>query len=170
MNIRVVCPNDLQILQEISRSTFIQSFGPVNKVHNMDAYTKVAFSKEKLRKELVHPSSQFFFAELKNEIAGYLKLNRDDAQTEPMGEFSMEIERIYVRSNHQGLGLGKQLIEFAKTKGFEANMKMLWLGVWEENHRALQFYRNSGFEDFDTHLFTFGDEEQQDLLLRFSLE
>ena len=169
LHIRKVTDDDLQALREFSQSTFIQSFGPVNKAHNMDAYIKVAFSEQQLKKEVDHPSSEFFFAELQNQIVGYLKLNVHEAQTELMGKNAMEIERIYVASAHQGQGIGKQLINFAKEKGRANSMQILWLGVWEHNDKALLFYHRQGFEVFDKHIFTFGDEEQQDLLLKFRI-
>lgn len=135
----------------------------------MDEYVTSAFSKTKMKEELDHPCSQFYFAQINDDVVGYLKLNCEDAQTEPMGKDAMEIERIYVRLANQGMGIGQRLIDFAKEKGREASMNRIWLGVWEENHRALQFYHRNGFEAFSSHIFTFGDEEQRDLLLEFLL-
>ena len=38
------------------------------------------------------------------EIAGYLKVNTHDAQTEIMGNDSLEIERIYIKGIYQKHG------------------------------------------------------------------
>jgi len=45
-----------------------------------------------------------------------------------------------------------------------------WLGVWEENHRAIQFYAKNGFVTFDKHVFTLGDEQQTDLLMKLKIQ
>jgi GNAT superfamily N-acetyltransferase len=45
----------------------------------------------------------------------------------------------------------------------------IWLGVWEENHKALRFYRKNGFVGFDKHIFKLGDSEQTDFMMKFDL-
>ena len=45
-------------------------------------------------------------------------------------------------------------------------LKYIWLGVWQENPKAIQFYTKNGFEVFDQHVFKLGDEEQTDFLMR----
>ena len=71
----------------------------------MKAYLEKAFNLKQLEKELSNSSSQFFFVYFNNEIAGYLKVNTDDAQSEEMGDESLEIERIYIRTNFKNTGL-----------------------------------------------------------------
>nr|WP_228115767.1 hypothetical protein [Sphingobacterium faecium] len=44
--------------------------------------------------------------------------------------------------------------------------KYVWLGVWEENPRAINFYKKNGFEEFDKHVFILGDDEQTDILMK----
>ena len=63
----------------------------------MNAYLERAFNLKQLEKELSNISSQFFFVYFNDEIAGYLKVNTNDAQSEEMGDESLEIERIYIR-------------------------------------------------------------------------
>ncbi|MNF16430.1 Protease synthase and sporulation negative regulatory protein PAI 1 [compost metagenome] len=42
----------------------------------------------------------------------------------------------------------------------------IWLGVWEENKRALRFYEKNGFTVFDKHIFRLGNDEQTDLMMK----
>ncbi|MFC3157622.1 GNAT family N-acetyltransferase [Chryseobacterium arachidis] len=48
--------------------------------------------------------------------------------------------------------------------------KYLWLGVWEENLRAVNFYKKNGFIEFDKHIFRLGNDEQTDLMMQKILE
>jgi hypothetical protein len=50
-----------------------------------------------LLKEIQNPDSYFYLFKKDGELAGYLKLNINDAQTEAKGPTMLEIERIYVR-------------------------------------------------------------------------
>lgn len=90
---------DLGLLQEISVETFNDTFQNQNSPAIMNAYLNRAFNLKKLGNELLNNCSEFYFIFLNKEVAGYLKLNFNDAQSEKMGNDSLEIERIYIRGN-----------------------------------------------------------------------
>ncbi|OLS33436.1 GNAT family N-acetyltransferase [Bacillus sp. MRMR6] len=156
---------DLHKLQEISVETFNDTFKHQNSPENMKAYMEKAFNLPQLEKELTNNSSKFFFVYFNDEVAGYLKVNIDDAQSEEMGDESLEIERIYIRTQFQKHGLGKYLFNKAMEMATEHNKKKIWLGVWEKNENALAFYRKMGFVQTGAHAFYMGDEEQTDFIM-----
>ncbi|QCR32525.1 GNAT family N-acetyltransferase [Lysinibacillus sp. SGAir0095] len=156
---------DLQTLQEISIETFNDTFKDQNSPENMTAYLARAYDLKQLERELYNPSSQFFFVYVHNEVAGYLKINTDDAQSEGMGNESLEIERIYIKNKFQKHGLGKYLLNKAIEIGKELHKKSIWLGVWEKNENAIAFYMKMGFVQTGAHSFYMGDEEQIDIIM-----
>jgi diamine N-acetyltransferase len=156
-------------LQQISRATFMETFGDLNSAANMNNYLENNLSKEQLANELTNPDSEFYFAENNNEIIGYLKVNYNTAQTENVLNNALEIERIYVLKDFYGKKIGNLLIEKAKEIANTRNSDYIWLGVWEKNHRAISFYSKYGFEVFDKHIFKLGDDIQTDLLMQLKL-
>ncbi|MFC4404093.1 GNAT family N-acetyltransferase [Gracilibacillus xinjiangensis] len=160
---------DSRKLQEIGKETFNETFKHQNLQENMNAYLEKAFNLRQLEKELSNISSQFFFVYYNDEIAGYLKINTNDAQSEEMGNESLEIERIYVRKRFQKHGLGKCLLNKAIEIAVEHNKKTIWLGVWEKNEHAISFYKKTGFVQTGAHSFYMGNEEQTDLIMTKSL-
>ena len=156
---------DLDILQEISIETFNDTFKDQNSPENMKAYLEKAFNLIQLEKELSNVSSEFFFVYFNNEIAGYLKVNTNDAQSEEMGDDSLEIERIYIKNQFQRHGLGKYMLNQAIDIAREQNKKKIWLGVWEKNENAIAFYHKMGFVQTGAHAFYMGDEEQTDFIM-----
>ncbi|WP_416722712.1 GNAT family N-acetyltransferase [Bacillus stercoris] len=160
---------DLQILQQLSIETFNDTFKDQNSPENMKAYLKRAFNTKQLEKELSNMSSEFFFVYFDHEVAGYVKVNIDDAQSEEMGAESLEIERIYIKNNFQKHGLGKHLLNKAIEIALERNKKNIWLGVWEKNENAIAFYKKMGFVQTGAHSFYMGDEEQTDLIMTKTL-
>ncbi|WP_430828431.1 GNAT family N-acetyltransferase, partial [Enterococcus faecalis] len=104
---------DAPALQEISIETYTDTFGPYNTPENMQAYLVEAYNLEKLQKELANPHSDFYFIFVDNQLAGYMKLNRETAQTEPMGPEKLEVERLYILPAFKGKKLGTQLLELA---------------------------------------------------------
>ena len=165
INIHKCTLEDSRKLQEISYETFNETFKHQNSAENMNAYLEKAFNLTQLEKELSNISSQFFFIYFNNEVAGYIKINTHDAQTEEMGDESLEIERIYVKNEFQNHGLGKDLLNKALEIAMERNNKKIWLGVWEKNENAIAFYQKMGFVQTGTHSFYMGDEEQIDFIM-----
>ncbi|WP_118951792.1 GNAT family N-acetyltransferase [Taibaiella helva] len=167
--LREVHPDELEALCEISVSTFTETFAASNTRENMQRYLDQHMTMDRLQRELSTPGSVFFFALVNELVAGYLKVNTGAAQTEPLGEDSLEVERIYVDKSYKGLGIGRLLMDkafaLAKTQG----CSVVWLGVWEHNEAAIAFYRKLGLEPFDTHLFYLGDDRQTDILMRVVL-
>lgn len=165
LNLKRCTIEDLRTLQEISYDTFNETFKHQNSPQNMSSYLEKAFNLKQLKKELSNTSSQFFFVFFNNEVAGYLKINTNDAQSEDMGNDSLEIERIYIKNQFHKLGLGKYMLNKAIEIAMERNKKKIWLGVWEKNINAIAFYNKMGFVQSGAHSFYMGDEKQMDLIM-----
>ena len=169
MKIRKINIDDLEALRNLSIQTFKETFSEVNTEEDMQKYLDENLNIEKLKSELENPNSEFYFAENNGEILGYLKLNFKDAQTEKLAENHFEIERIYVLKAFLGQKIGQILFDKAIEIGREKNLEYVWLGVWEENHRAIRFYEKNGFEIFGKHDFVLGEDVQIDLLMKLNL-
>lgn len=165
INIKKCNIKDLPKLLEISYETFNETFKNQNSPENIKAYLERAFNLKQLEKELSNISSQFFFVYLNNEVAGYLKININDAQSEEMSDESLEIERIYIKRKFQKHGLGMYLLNKAIEIAMEFNKKKIWLGVWEKNENAIAFYEKMGFVQTGSHSFYMGNEEQVDFIM-----
>jgi ribosomal protein S18 acetylase RimI-like enzyme len=166
MKIRKLNNNDLEALRNISIRTFKETFSEVNTEEDMQKYLDENLNERNLKSELENLNSEFYFAENNDEILGYLKLNFKDAQTEKVEENHFEIERIYVLKAYLGQKIGQILFNKAIEIGKEKKLEYVWLGVWEENHRALKFYKKNGFEIFGKHDFVLGKDVQTDLLMK----
>lgn len=163
---RKATQTDLGDLLHMARTAFLQAFTANNKPENVAAYLVEAFTLAQFEKELAHPASTFFVAELEGEIIAYTKVNLVPAQTDVHDPDSLEIARLYVLEEHLGSGLGKKLLHTAIAFAKQQQKKYLWLGVWEHNTRAIRFYEKNGFRKFGCHPFPFGDEIQNDWLMR----
>lgn len=160
---------DVNHLQHIGQQTFYETFAASNSEQNMKAYLEEGFSLEKLTAELQNPHSAFYFAELDHTIIGYLKVNTGASQTELQAKQALEIERIYVLQAYHGKKVGQVLYEQALQLAREAQADYVWLGVWEENPRAIRFYQKNGFVELDKHIFTLGDDKQTDIMMKLHL-
>ena len=158
---------ELEKLHSISVQTFKETFGTKNTEDNMVFYLKNNLSKKQLNKEIEDRNTFFYFAYCEGILVGYLKLNFKSAQKEAVlkGK-AYEIERIYILKSYQGRGLGTQLFNKAIEIGKEKGYQLMWLGVWEFNHKALKFYKKKGLKAFHSHTFQLGNESQNDILMQ----
>jgi transcription antitermination factor nusB len=170
MHIRQLTLADLDQLQSISRTTFHETFAADNSEADMAHYLEHNLSASRLAQELVNPESRFYFAEDDDgNVLGYLKTNTGAAQSEPQDPQALEIERIYVLSAHHGQGVGTALYRQARHDAEQQGAPYLWLGVWEHNRSALQFYQKHDFTAFASHTFTLGSDAQTDILMKLDL-
>ena len=169
VNIIQISIEDLPMLQSIGKQTFSETFSESNSAENMAKYLEEAYSNEKLSAELNDPNSLFYLASLDNKVIGYLKLNLGASQTELKDDKALEIERIYVTKEFHGKKVGQLLYNKAIEIAKEKKVDYVWLGVWEENKRAIRFYTKNGFIAFDTHIFLLGNDKQTDIMMKLIL-
>lgn len=158
--------DDLQVLQQIGKQTFFETFSSSNSEENMLHYLEEGFSVKKLTEELMNMDSEFYMVVYQGYVIGYLKLNYGASQTELKDEETLEIERIYVLQEYHGKKIGQILYEKAIQVAQDRKVNYVWLGVWEENLRAINFYKKNGFIEFDKHIFKLGDDEQTDIMMK----
>lgn len=170
ITIQKVQSEAIQELINIGKQTFSDTFSSTNSKEDMDAYLEKKFSIEKISEELNDRNSAFFFAKETKNIVGYLKLNFGNSQTELKDKNAVEIERIYVLKEFHGKKVGQILYEKAVEIANEKNADYLWLGVWEENGRAIHFYKKNGFQEFNKHVFKLGNDEQIDIMMKLNLK
>lgn len=169
IKIEKVTIDELDQLQDISKATFYETFASANTEENMNKYLNEGFSVNRLTNEINDKNTEFYFASIDGKVIGYLKLNFGQSQTELQNDNSIEIERIYVLKEYHGKSVGQYLYNKALSVAQHKQADYVWLGVWEQNPRAISFYKKNGFVEFDKHIFKLGDEEQTDIMMRLKL-
>lgn len=160
--VRRVKADEIESLQLISRRTFYETFWMSNSRQDMIDYLENSLSLEALSRELENPNSEFYFLFLDAESAtdfepaAYLKLNF----------LNVELERIYVLSKFQCKGIGRYLLDFSIQLALSRRAPILWLGVWERNYNAIDFYKQNNFQEFGKHTFRLGQDLQTDILMQ----
>ena len=167
--IQKVTINELDQLQKIGRQTFYETFSEGNTEENMKKYLNEEFSVAKLTTAFNDKNAEFYFATIDNKVVGYLKINFGKSQTELQDDKAIEIERIYVLREFHGKNVGQLLYNKAFDIARNKNADYVWLGVWEQNPRAINFYKKNGFLEFDKHIFKLGNDEQTDIMMKLKL-
>ncbi|MBV7530374.1 GNAT family N-acetyltransferase [Chitinophaga sp. sic0106] len=170
IEIRKVTAANTATLAKLARTTFFETFASSNSEADMQQYLDEHFNEKSVGSEINNPDSHFYIAWENDSPVGYLKLNTGNAQTELKSPETIEIERIYVLQTYHGKKVGQLLYEKAIAVAKELNKPRIWLGVWEENPRAIRFYEKNGFVVFDKHPFVLGNEHQIDLMMHKTVQ
>jgi ribosomal protein S18 acetylase RimI-like enzyme len=161
---------DSRLISELSVKTFYETYAAHNTMEDMVKYTASNFGEDRIRKELEEKKQIYFLCYFNGNPAGYAALRYENQPVELTGLKAAEVGRIYVLNDFKNKGIGKELIrkciETAAKQGFER----LWLGVWQENLPAINFYEKNGFSKIGIQTFRLGDDLQHDWIMSKTLE
>jgi ribosomal protein S18 acetylase RimI-like enzyme len=116
---------------------------------------------------LLQQETSFYFVYDRSGVIAYFKLNFNIDPLQQPDLKSMELQRLYVFATRQSVGLGAQIMDFIKALAISLNYRHIWLGVWEHNTKAIQFYKRHGFIKTGEHPFLLGHDLQTDHIYSF---
>ncbi|KAK2598330.1 hypothetical protein N8I77_011750 [Diaporthe amygdali] len=172
--IRKAAAADNEALAALGAEVFRDTFAHSCTEEQLQAFLDEAYTPEAIAKDIADSSKDVLVAteagqddgpssSAGGKLLGFAYLTR--GSHEPCVahlERPVELQRLYIGLSSHGKGLGKALSlaadELARQQGF----KHIWLGVWEENHKAQAFYRKMGYEHIGEHVFDVGGDLQTD--------
>jgi ribosomal protein S18 acetylase RimI-like enzyme len=169
IQIKTATEQDAELIANISRETFYKTFAEHNTQTDMDKFMSEQFSKEKLMAEVGAGGNTFLLAYVDDEPAGYVFL-KEGSHKNLATNNAIEISRLYALNSFIGKGIGKALMQSAIELAKAQNKETIWLGVWEHNQRAIQFYQSFNFQKFDEHDFILGNDVQRDWLMQLLIK
>ncbi len=162
-------PADIPTLRKISIETQIDTFSADNNPEHIEAYLKTAYEPLKFETEFYEPHTIYYIAWDGETAAGFLRLRVTNEAERHLGSNAIELQRLYVTRGFQGKKIGFMLMQQAVNYSKEKEFEWLWLGVWEKNVKAQDFYKKVGFEHFSNHTFWMGPDPQNDWLMKLKL-
>lgn len=165
LTIREATTADALLIADISQTTFYETFAKDNTEEDMHLFLTQQFTKGKLMLEVGRPNLRFLLAYSGKEVAGYVKLKEGPGPKGLAVQNALEIARLYAMPQMIGKGVGKLLMQASLTAAKDSKKEGVWLGVWEKNQRAIDFYHRWGFEKFGEVDFLLGTDLQRDWLM-----
>jgi ribosomal protein S18 acetylase RimI-like enzyme len=135
----------------------------------MILYINKTFTKKIIETEMKQPGTVFFVAQDGRKAVGYAKMKMSKTPANLVDPAALEIERLYVLKEYVGKRVGYILMQTCLAMAKKNGCQTLWLGVWENNARAISFYEKNGFVKFSHHTFMLGNDAQTDWLMKKEL-
>jgi ribosomal protein S18 acetylase RimI-like enzyme len=170
-HVRRAGADDARLLAQLGARLFDQAFAAANDPENMRLYLAGAFSVEQQGAELADGDRATWIAEDAGKAAvGYVTMRKRGAAAATGALAPAEIQRVYVDRAWHGQEVGKALIEACTAQAKAWHCDVIWLAVWEENARAIAFYRKMGFAAVGVQTFMLGRDAQRDIVMAKSVK
>ncbi|KAJ6439469.1 protease synthase and sporulation negative regulatory protein PAI 1 [Purpureocillium lavendulum] len=165
-------PEDMDAVADIGSRVFSATFGHSVTEQQLQNYLTEAYSQPAIAADFSDPNKTIIVATAAgaaatgSPVVGFAQLTQ--GSSEPCVEnlpATIELQRLYVDSAFHGNGVGKVLMQEAERIALDKGFKNMWLGVWEENHKAQAVYRKLGYEKVGKHDFDVGGDIQTDEIL-----
>jgi ribosomal protein S18 acetylase RimI-like enzyme len=164
-NLRRGTPADAAALAELAARTFRETFEADNSPEDMAAHLALAYGVAQQTRELNDPAYITLLLEDESQLAAFAQVRRNETPAcIPEGP-AVELYRFYVDRPFLGQGLAQRLMSAVRDTARELGARLLWLGVWEHNPRAIRFYTKYGFRDVGAQIFVVGTDPQTDRIM-----
>ena len=163
--IRAATGDDIGALALVGAATFLDGFAGILDGPALVAHCQQNHSEATYRRYLDKGASAFLAEAEGGAPVGYALVSVPELEAARDGD--IELKRIYTLSRYHGSGMAAALLDAAleATTGYGR----LLLGVKDDNHRAIAFYRKHGFEQIGTRRFDVGGRIYDDVVLARTL-
>ncbi|MBC7874032.1 MAG: GNAT family N-acetyltransferase [Ferruginibacter sp.] len=161
---------DAQLLSEIANLSFIESHGHSAAAEVINSFLTENYNYNALKEELEDEKNIFHILYYDGQPAGYSKIIFNAPWPGSPVKNSTKLERIYLLKKFYNLKLGLDLFQFNLELSKNNDQTGMWLNVWIENHRAIDFYKKNGFVvigSYDFHLSETHSNPNHQLFLQF---
>jgi ribosomal protein S18 acetylase RimI-like enzyme len=111
---------------------------------DLEAQLKATRSEDYFRNALREDT--ILVAVIDGALVGYVQISDVRIPIEGAGPLDQELFALYVRSDLQGQGIGKTLMDAVFAHERFKCARNVWLDVWEANGRAIGLYARYGFK------------------------
>lgn len=164
---RDATPADAAALHALFNSVFCDTFAHLYEPEDLSTFLS-SFSIARWEERLRDPVFAVRIVEQDGVPVGYAKIGPMKLPVET-SDSSMLLDQLYVRAEHHGSGIARQLMDWAIDEARRRAAKALYLTVFIENERAKRFYDRHGFEDVGRYAFMVGKQADEDIIMRKAL-
>ena len=137
---------DFKLVADIGRITFIESHGNSASKEDIAWYVNEKYNYNAIREELSDPKNIYYIIYYQKKPAGYSKIILNVSNLNIPITNVTKLERLYLLNEYYGLQLGNELLNFNIKLSRINKQDGMWLFVWKENQRAVNFYDKAGFK------------------------
>lgn len=160
---------DAAALADIGRETFSETFGDLYPAADLRRYLDETYSLDRMTTDILDPEVEVRIALSGRKMLAYCKIGPCKLPVDTGPDPALELHRVYVYHEAQGVGVGRILLAWAIERARQRGARSLYLGVWQSNARAIAFYESRGFRTVGAYKFRVGETLDDEFIMRLEL-
>ena len=156
-------------MAELAERTFRDTFAELNTPSDIDLHCRSSYSEELQAREICDPNTTTLLCDNAGDLIAFGQLRWTNPPPCVVASRPAEIYRLYVDKAWHGKRVAQALMAALLETASTGRADVVWLGVWENNPRAIAFYTKTGFVEVGDHTFLLGHDAQRDLVLTKAL-
>lgn len=164
INWRKAIAEDAEALAYLGAATFMATFAFDHPGKPLIEHLRTEHSAEYYTKALGQPDVDIVIGETPLGVPVGYAIVTPPAHPEFQQDGDIELKRIYLLGPWQGGGNGRALLNEAFAIATKRAAKRMLLAVYENNDRAVAFYKNAGFEAIGETIFMVGQVPFRDMV------
>jgi len=152
--LRAGAAEDADCVGVLAMQVFLDTYATEGIRPDLAREVLAGYSPEAFRRRLAQASSRFVLAERSGHLAGFAEVALDRPLPDGRPAKGAELVRLYVQGPFHRQGVGTALLRRAEQLAAAAGEGTMWLTAWEGNHRAVDFWRRRGFQEYGTTVHT----------------
>ncbi|MGQ3051361.1 MAG: GNAT family N-acetyltransferase [Roseateles sp.] len=154
--IRFATADDAAPLAAFAGQAFTDTYRGLDDPQEITDYVAEHFQPGVMHSVIRDPACTTLLARVGQQLAGYAILRAEPAPDCVTGPAPLQLWRLYLGSGFIGQGLGARLMAAVHEQARRRAAQTLWLGVYDRNVRAVEFYKRFGFSQVGGKEFLFG--------------
>lgn len=160
--LRLATPADAIPLAAFAGQAFSDTYRGLDEPQDIADYVAEHFTPDVMAGVIGDPACTTLLAWHDGQLAGYAVVKATPPPGCVNGPAPLKLWRLYLGSGFIGRGLGARLMQAVHAEARARGAQTLWLGVYDRNVRAVQFYERAGFAQVGTDRFLFGGQYYTD--------
>jgi len=137
--------NDSELIAKLGKQTFIESHGHSASKVDINAFVLKYYTTKAVAKEFEDSNVIYHLVKFNDSVVGFSKIELNSPNENIDDSNITKLARLYLLNEYYGQNLGATLFKFNLELSKHKKNNGIWLHVWVENKKAIQFYKKNGF-------------------------
>ena len=170
IDFRKAAVKDAELLSMLAEDTFRKAYDSEMDADDVETYIHEHFYVGRQRQEISDPKTDILITFRKGQPIGYSMIRLNALPACINTNSAVELKRFYLLPEAKGSGVADSQMQATLINAKSKNYTAMWLGCWENNARAISFYKRWHFKPVGHQNFLVGSDLQRDIVFLKELQ
>ena len=161
---RIAAIEDAELLTMLAEESFRKAYTGEIRSGDLESYIQEHFYIVRQQQEIMDPNAVIMITFIQDRAVGYSMIQTNPVPACVDQHSAVELKRFYLLPEAKGTGVADAQMQAILSNAKSKDHAAVWLGCWENNARAISFYRRWQFRSVGYHSFLVGSDLQRDIV------